>query len=184
MDQHFSGGAVEAERRFYRAPRPIRRRMISRTAQYALRALATIAEKGEGSSLLASEISQLAHIPHPYLSSILRTAVRAGLLRSARGRGGGFSLMRPADEVSLAEILGPFDPSLAARQCPFGLDCCPDASSCPVIDYWKPISADFRRMLKSTTLSELVSGSAVWRHEGALAPEKAAGTKSRRHTPG
>ncbi|RIK65769.1 MAG: hypothetical protein DCC65_12250 [Planctomycetota bacterium] len=135
--------------------------MITRTAQYALRAMVAIAEKGEGASALASEISRQARVPRPYLSAILRTAVRARLLKSTRGRGGGFSLARSADRMTLAEILAPFDQSLTAQRCPFGLERCSDAQPCPVHDYWRPISSGFRRMLESTTLSKLSDGSAT-----------------------
>lgn len=135
--------------------------MISLTAQYALRAILLIAQRGGDSPVLARELAAKAKIPKQYLSTILRSAVRAGLLQSMRGRGGGFVLARPAAQMTLAEVLIPFDSVAGCMGCPFGLPRCSDANPCLVHDYWKPVASHFRQMLSETTLASVVGRSLV-----------------------
>ncbi|OWY72783.1 hypothetical protein B7486_00100 [cyanobacterium TDX16] len=128
--------------------------MISQTAQYALRAFVVIA--GEDRPALAKAIAGQTGIPQPYLSTILRLAVRAGLLKSTRGRGGGFVLARPAERLTLFDIVSAFDDIGQGPRCPFGLPQCTDAQACPMHEVWKPVSQGFRNMLMKTSLSELI----------------------------
>ncbi len=66
--------------------------MISRSALYAVRAMAAFARLPEGAHGITREIAQQADVPASYLSKILQTLSRAGLVRSQKGLGGGFSL--------------------------------------------------------------------------------------------
>ncbi|GJQ25362.1 MAG: hypothetical protein HBSAPP02_03940 [Phycisphaerae bacterium] len=129
--------------------------MLSMTAQYALRAFVFIAKHGEEHPVLAKDIAARTGVPQHYLSRILRDAVRAGLLDSARGVGGGFRLARPAHRIKLVEILSPFDDVLDRSRCPFGQPKCNDQKPCGFHEFWKPISTAYRRMLEQTTLGEI-----------------------------
>ncbi len=128
--------------------------MISQTAQYALRAMVTIAS--EEGPVLARQIAKSTSIPKPYLSTVLRLAVRAGILHSSRGRGGGFVLARPAERLTLFDIVAAFDDVGQGPRCPFGMPQCSDAQACPMHEVWKPVSLGFRNMLMKTSLSELI----------------------------
>jgi Rrf2 family protein len=129
--------------------------MLSMTAQYALRAIAYIAAQRGERPVLAKEIAANTAIPSHYLSRILRDAVRAGLLESARGVGGGFHLSRPAHRIRLMEVLSPFDDVLDRSRCPFGQPRCDDSHPCGFHVYWKPIAVAYRRMLEETTLDRV-----------------------------
>lgn len=129
--------------------------MLSMTAQYALRAFVFIATHGDQHPVLAKDIAAHTGVPQHYLSRILRDAVRAGLLDSARGVGGGFRLSRPADRIKLFDILSPFDDVLDRSRCPFGQPRCNDQNPCGFHEYWKPISTAYRKMLEETTLAEI-----------------------------
>lgn len=129
--------------------------MLSMTAQYALRALVYIAGAGEERPVLAREIAAHTKIPSHYLSRILRDAVRVGLLESARGIGGGFRLTKAPGDVRLIDVLSPFDDVLSSSRCPFGQPRCNDSHPCGFHEYWKPISAAYRRMLEDTTLDQI-----------------------------
>jgi Rrf2 family iron-sulfur cluster assembly transcriptional regulator len=129
--------------------------MLSKTAQYALRAMVYIAHKGQGRAVLAREIAKHTGVPAQYLSRILREAVRRDLLESARGIGGGFRLTRPAGKIHLSEILEPFDVDLGPTQCPFGQVRCQDDHPCGFHALWKPVANDYWQMLKRTTLAEV-----------------------------
>ncbi len=78
---------------------------ISTTAHYGLIAAGYIAEQADEGLVLASRISEEYDIPLEYLFKILQQMVKAGVLRSKRGRKGGFTLARPAKEITLLEII-------------------------------------------------------------------------------
>lgn len=129
--------------------------MLSMTAQYALRAFVYIAAHETERPVLAREIAAHTGVPSQYLSRILRDAVRAGLLDSARGVGGGFRLARPAARIRLFDILAPFDDVLNRSRCPFGQARCNDDHPCGFHPYWKPIARAYRNMLENITLDRV-----------------------------
>src|SRR5512134_2350008 len=100
--------------------------MLSKTAEYALRAVVAIAKVEEERPVLAREISSAGHIPAKYLSKVLRDLVHAGVLSSTRGIGGGFRLRRRVNKLKLIEVIRPFDDVPARSRCPLGHPKCSD----------------------------------------------------------
>lgn len=149
--------------------------MLSKTAQYALRALTHIANHPGDQPVLARDIASQTGVPLQYLSQILREAVRTGLLESTRGIGGGFRLARPASKIRLIDILGPFDDVIGCSQCPFGQPRCSDHHPCGFHEFWKPVAAAYRQLLENTTLAELGSEGM----SGAARPGRARAAKLR-----
>jgi len=142
--------------------------MLSMTAQYALRAFVYIATSGKDRPVLAKEIAAHTGVPLHYLSRILRDAVRAGLLESARGVGGGFRLSKAPERVKLLDVLSPFDDVLDRSRCPFGQPRCNDQHPCGFHEYWKPISSAYWKMLEETTLGDIdTKGLSGSRKQGA-----------------
>ena len=129
--------------------------MLSRTSQYAMRAMLYIAEHGSESPVLAKDIAQQTRIPRQYLSTILRDAVRAGLLKSSRGRGGGFKLARPNHRIRLLDIFKSYEDINAKTGCPFGQARCSDEKPCAFHDHWKPVAEAYEKMLRETTVADL-----------------------------
>ncbi|MBN1123886.1 MAG: Rrf2 family transcriptional regulator [Sedimentisphaerales bacterium] len=82
---------------------------ISRSAGYGLMAIGHIAQSQTDGLVLASRISKDYQIPLEYLLKILQSLVRANILRSKRGPHGGFCLARPAEEITILEILEAVD---------------------------------------------------------------------------
>ena len=78
---------------------------ISKTASYGLIAVAYIAEQADEGLVMSSKISAKYGIPEAYLLKIMQQMVKANLLISKRGPGGGFTLARPAKEITLLEII-------------------------------------------------------------------------------
>ncbi|MFO0890963.1 MAG: Rrf2 family transcriptional regulator [Isosphaeraceae bacterium] len=100
--------------------------MVSQAAEYALRSVVALGLR-PGRCLTAREIAAQTRIPAPYLSKVLRMLVRAGLVASHRGLGGGFDLARPPARMTVLEVVeavAPIRPdsrcpgSLASRPCP------------------------------------------------------------------
>lgn len=94
--------------------------MISKTAEYALRAMVYLAENPESPSPLQG-IAASTQVPSGYLSKVMQQLVRAGLVTSLRGLGGGFTLAGPAAELSVYEVVQAVDPIARIRECPLKL---------------------------------------------------------------
>lgn len=146
--------------------------MLSQTCEYALRAMTYIAQHGDGRHVLAKEIAGDTAVPLKYLQKILRDLVRAGVLHSSRGIGGGFRLSRPARHLRLADVVGPFDDTLRRPTCPFGNPLCGKANPCPVHRRWSRVVESYTGFLERTTLHHLVE-------QGSKAPKAKKKTKRR-----
>ena len=87
---------------------------ISAKADYAVRAVIELAAAPEGANVSAREIASAQEIPQNFLENILAELRRAGIVHTHRGPGGGSTLARPADTISVGEILLAIDGPLAA----------------------------------------------------------------------
>jgi Rrf2 family protein len=137
--------------------------MLSRSSQYAIRALAYLARLDERPWTLARQIAADLDIPAPFLAKILRTLAGHGLLESQRGRRGGFRLARDPTRVSLFQIVEPFDRLGPGRLCVLGQKVCSDESACALHFTWKHSVSAFVHRLQTTTLIE------ISRHPSAVA---------------
>jgi Rrf2 family protein len=106
-------------------------KLINREADYALKALLMIARRaGEVTSV--SELTGKLGIPRPYLRKIMQGLARDGVVRSFKGRGGGFLLGRPAGEIAVADIVRIFQGEISLHDCLFKKVICADVSTCPL----------------------------------------------------
>ncbi len=78
--------------------------MLSKTAEYALRTVACLADKA-GESESADLLSEQTRVPRRYLHKVLQDLVRAGLVESRSGPGGGYSLVLSAEEISILDVV-------------------------------------------------------------------------------
>ncbi len=94
--------------------------LFSQTAEYALRAVVWLADNPDAQRI-TSVIAQATKIPPDYLSKVIQSLVRGGVLTSKRGIGGGVSLARPASAISVLEVINAVDPIKRICACPLGL---------------------------------------------------------------
>jgi Rrf2 family transcriptional regulator, nitric oxide-sensitive transcriptional repressor len=95
-------------------------KLISQTAEYALRAVAALAGNPD-EPMVTQRLAEATKVPAGYLSKVLQSLGRAGLVNSTRGVGGGFVLARPASEITIYDIVQAVDPLQRIRTCPLGL---------------------------------------------------------------
>jgi len=110
-----------------------------------------------GTRLLARDISAHEKIPGPFLGKIFQTLVRAGLLKSSKGPGGGFALARDPETISLYDIYRAIDGTTYLEACAVGLARCSDEVPCPLHERWKPIRERIRNYLEATSLADMAS---------------------------
>ena len=95
-------------------------------------------------------------VPAQYLAKVLQDLARTGLLQSTRGRGGGFRLARPSDEIHLLEVVEAIDgPRFAEEGCLLDLPECSEEDPCPLHSQWKEIKASLLKTLGETTLDDV-----------------------------
>lgn len=91
--------------------------MLSQKARYALHALIVLAEHGEGDPVMIADIAQRARVPRKFLEQILLDLKRRGIVRSLRGRSGGYLLGRAPKNISFADVIRTIDGPLALSPC-------------------------------------------------------------------
>ena len=150
---------------------------ISERVDNAIRAMSELATEPEG-TVKADTIAQRQAISLKYLLDILRDLKRAELVRSKRGPDGGFSLSRPADAVSLADIFRAVDGPLADVHDESLRDLAYPAPAEALPEVWMAIRGSLRRVLERVTLDDLVRG-VLPDEVAALAAEYRAATDAR-----
>ena len=130
--------------------------MLSRSSEYAIRALTYLAQRPKVRLHLAREIAEELDLPAPFLGKVLQPLVAKGLIRSQRGRSGGFSLAKPPSQVRLLDIVEAEETLAGENTCLLGQRECNDATACPMHEYWQRASHEFRERLTHTTLADLL----------------------------
>jgi len=139
---------------------------VSRKADYAVRSLAYLA--GDPSRrILIAEISREVAVPKSFLSKIMKDLVTGGLVSSQTGPGGGYRLLRSADDISFRDILelveGPWN--LVPCQ-DNGEDVCLMLSKCSQISVWDRIGSEMLEVLGNYKLEGV-------KHEASAASPQA-----------
>jgi Rrf2 family protein len=130
--------------------------MLTLTSEYSLKAMVFLAAREPGQYTLAREVAQQLGIPRLYLSKILQILTRRGLLRSQRGRNGGFALAKPAPKISVLEILDAVGQAERFQRCLLGFEGCGEGNPCPIHDAWAEVRARMLELFNNTTIADLV----------------------------
>jgi Rrf2 family iron-sulfur cluster assembly transcriptional regulator len=125
---------------------------VSTRGDYAARALLSLALHESDRPTSVKEIAERTTLPQPYLEQILLAVKGAGLVQSKRGVGGGYVLARPADQITLAEILAAVDGPLVTVIGEH--DHC--EGHCVLQEVWSGVSEEMREILERCTLADLV----------------------------
>lgn len=127
---------------------------LSRTAGYAILALSCLEEAAER-WVLVKDIVGRVNVPGPYLSKILHALAKAGVVRAKRGYRGGFMLAKPADQVSIAEIVDGIEGVDWLGGCMLGFTVCSDERACPAHVLCMTERTKIRGFLTNLTLKDV-----------------------------
>jgi Rrf2 family protein len=130
---------------------------LSARADYALRAAIELAT-ADGSHVTAEQLARAQKIPGKFLEAILTQLRRAGLVRSQRGPEGGFWLARPAEDISLADIIRAIDGQLVGVRGERPENIGYIGAAEPLQSVWIALRANERAILEEVTLAHIVSG--------------------------
>ena len=103
--------------------------MISKTAEYALRAVTCLAAGGDA-ALSADVLAEKTKVPRRYLARVMQDLAAADLVASRSGPGGGYHLARPPGELTILDIVNAVSPLERITSCPLGLES--HTSLCPL----------------------------------------------------
>lgn len=136
--------------------------MISTTSEYALRALSYLASQGHGNSVLGRDLARETEVPANYLSKILLSLRRAGLVSTVRGTGGGYRLQRAPHRIRLSQIVDLFDGAHRREGCVLGHNHrCKEEHCCSAHRVWSDVRAAYNHFLTATTLADISQNSST-----------------------
>jgi Rrf2 family protein len=130
---------------------------VSRKIDYGLRAMVHLASIPAGAVVPFREIAREMDVPEDFLAKILKTLVDQGLVRSARGPHGGYTLGRPASEISFLEVIEAVEGPVALNVCLDGDDACGRSGTCTMVAVWREGQDRMLDVYRQTHLSELVT---------------------------
>ena len=130
--------------------------MISTTVQHAMRAMAQLSRLPDGECVLGRDIAERADVPVSYLSKILGSLGRSGLVEATRGMHGGYRLARPASEITLRQIVESLEPDTLEPVCFLkGKRPCSNQNACPIHQQFLAVRQSFEAFLANSTLEDL-----------------------------
>jgi FeS assembly SUF system regulator len=135
---------------------------LSSMADYAVVTMTAAARHCGGARVSASQLAEETGLPAPTVQKLVSRLTSAGLLRSARGVGGGLKLARPAAAITLADIVEAVEGPIALTTC---IDesregACTLESACSVKPHWPVVNQALRGALAQVSLTQLSAGGA------------------------
>jgi Rrf2 family protein len=134
---------------------------ISAQDEYGLRILLRLAENGNEEGLSIAQLSEVEGLSASYAAKLTRILRMAGLIQSTRGQKGGYILSKPANEISVKEVLyaldgALYDPSFCDAHSG-SVKFCTNSVDCSVRSLWKIVQISVDRVLEQVTLADLLS---------------------------
>jgi Rrf2 family transcriptional regulator, iron-sulfur cluster assembly transcription factor len=129
--------------------------LFTTTTEYAIRGVSELAMRSFHEPVLLADLVEGTDLPREFLAKVFQRLVKAGILHSAKGRGGGFSFARPPTEISMMDILIALEGQQHFGGCVLGLDRCNDQMPCPQHENYKPVRHRLRDYLTQTTVADL-----------------------------
>ncbi len=131
--------------------------MLSQTTEYALRAMSCLAYSPE-TLTPTPDLAAQTKVPANYLAKVLQSLAQAELIVGRRGVGGGYRLARPAEAISLMDVINAIDPVKPIHECPLGL---PNhgANLCPLHTCMDRAARTLIQQFEGVTLAKLIADS-------------------------
>lgn len=137
--------------------------MLSQASGYAATCLAYIDSRS--GPVFVKDIAEATGIPAPYLAKIVQILAKKGFVKTQRGIGGGVSLGRKADSISIFDVCAALDDPGIVPKCIMGTAVCSDERACPAHEFWTKERAKIYMFLQTTTIADLSkSKNRLWYH--------------------
>lgn len=128
---------------------------VSKLTDYGSVILAYMASHPE-QTMSAASLARAVLLPLATVRKLLKLLLKNGLLRSSLGKQGGYQLARPAEEISLAEIISVLEGSIALTECSAEKNLCRIENNCEIRQNWKSINRIIYQSLERVSLQEML----------------------------
>ncbi|OAB76028.1 RrF2 family transcriptional regulator [Cochleicola gelatinilyticus] len=140
--------------------------MLSRKTKYGIKALTYLAKQDTNEPVQISVISESENISQKFLESILLTLRKTGILGSKKGKGGGYYLLKQADQITIASVFRILEGPIAMVPCVSlnfyeKCDDCPEESACSVHNLMIRVRDNNLKIFENTSVADLVSQSII-----------------------
>lgn len=132
-------------------------KLVTRNTDYAIRAIIYIAQ-AKKRVIPVEELTLALKIPQPFLRRLLQVLGKKGILKSHKGKGGGFILKAAPEKIRIIEIMRIFQGKVRLVDCMLKKQVCPNTGSCILGHKLKEIEKSVLRQLESITLVSLLKG--------------------------
>ena len=129
---------------------------LSKKMRYGSRAMVLLAMVYPAGSVSVGQVARRQRLSAKYLEQIMAALKAAGLVTSTQGVHGGYSLTRPPESIDMGEVFNVLEGSMAPVDCVDSSGTCPMEAVCPTRDTWVEIEEAIGKVLKNTTLQDLV----------------------------
>lgn len=150
---------------------------LNRLTDYGVVILSWMDQR-RGTLMTAPQLAMDTGIPQPTVAKILNMLAHRDILESQRGVAGGYALMRPADQVHMAEIVQALEGPIALTACVEGSGSdCEVESVCPMRGNWNKVNSAIYRALRDVTLADMAPAEIDFlsRDDASARPNEAAG---------
>jgi len=128
--------------------------MFSNTVEYALRAIVHLAFEAPAARTTA-QIAEATKVPKDYLSKILQNLAKKGIVQTQRGVGGGVTLAKPPEELTILDVVNAVEPIQRITTCPLGL-ATHGVNLCPLHRRMDEAMATVEAAFRNSTLAEVL----------------------------
>lgn len=132
--------------------------MISTKGRYALRVMIDLAQHRDGRLIPLAVIAERQNISEKYLENIVSGLAKGGLVKSTRGKNGGYTLTKSPREYTVAEIMAASEGDLAPVACLKDSNGCDNAQNCLTVTLWANLQDVIYEYLSGITLEDLALG--------------------------
>jgi len=130
--------------------------MLSQGTGYAATALAFVACAG-GRPVLVREIAEATDVPAPYLAKIIHTLAKRGLVVTQRGIGGGVTLAKDPQQITLHDLCEALGDPVLQRRCMLGTATCSDERACPAHKFWVAQRERVTEYLRAMSIADIAA---------------------------
>jgi len=130
---------------------------LTKAGDYGFLGILYLAKQPQKKVVRLSEISENEDIPEKFLAKIFQSYTRSGLVKSHRGARGGFSMAKPADKITVKNILESVQGPISLARCVNDVETCDRKDNCPMRKVWIKAQDYLTNLLEKRTLADMMS---------------------------
>ena len=129
---------------------------ITRAGEYGVLGLMCLARRPLGTVVMIDEVSREEQIPKSFAAKIFQSLVKAGLIRSNRGTGGGFTLVKPPEAITVLDVIEAIEGKITFQRCLSEPAACEHQGGCALCGLFEQAQDRVKEVFSRTTLADLV----------------------------